>query len=155
MRLSVTEAADIKGDKMKSQNTQYPVSSQYDSDNVAVPINIVSTTRTNSMTDEIEAVYEYDMVLLKSSSPKQMMIDAIQAYLDTEAQAHFYDGILSLCSYATSTNTKFGPEGQAGVVWRDACWATGYAIMAAVEAQTRTIPTIEELLAEMPAMVWP
>jgi hypothetical protein len=86
---------------------------------------------------------------------KRSLINAIQSYLDTEAQAHFYDGILSLCSYATSTNTKFGPEGQAGVVWRDACWATGYAIMAEVEAQTRTIPTIEELLAEMPAMVWP
>ena len=85
----------------------------------------------------------------------QGLINAIQSYLDTEAQAHFYDGILSLCSYATSTNPKFGPEGQAGVVWRDACWTTGYAIMAEVESQTRPIPTIDGLLAEMPTMEWP
>lgn len=86
---------------------------------------------------------------------KQGLINAIQSYLDTEAQAHFYDGILSLCSYATSVNPKFGPEGQAGVIWRDACWTIGYTIMAEVQAQTRAIPTIEELLAEMPVMVWP
>lgn len=88
-------------------------------------------------------------------SIKADMVNAIQNYLDTEAKAHYYDGILSLCSYATSTNPKFGPEGRAAVVWRDACWATGYAIMAEVEAQTRSIPTIQELLSEMPSMVWP
>lgn len=86
---------------------------------------------------------------------KQGLINAIQSYLDTEAQAHFYDGILSLCSYATSVNPKFGPEGQAGVVWRDACWTAGYAIMAEVESLTRPIPTVAELLAEMPNMEWP
>ena len=86
---------------------------------------------------------------------KQSLINAIQSYLDKEAQAHFYDGILSLCSYATSTNQKFGPEGQAGVVWRDACWSVGYAVLAECEAGTRTIPTVEELISEMPVMVWP
>jgi hypothetical protein len=89
------------------------------------------------------------------SQIKQSLINAIQSYLDKEAQAHFYDGILSLCSYATSTNLKFGPEGQAGVVWRDDCWSVGYAVLAECEAGTRAIPTVDELLAEMPVMVWP
>jgi hypothetical protein len=86
---------------------------------------------------------------------KQQLINAIQQHLDAEAQAHYYDGILSLCSYAASENTKFGPEGVAGVVWRDACWTKGYEVLAEVEAETRPIPTVEELLAEMPGMVWP
>lgn len=86
---------------------------------------------------------------------KRTLINAIQSYLDKEAQAHFYDGILSLCSYATSTNPKFGPEGQAGVIWRDDCWSKGYEVLNACEAGTRPIPTVDELLAEMPVMVWP
>lgn len=95
-----------------------------------------------------------NMVSRPADAIKSDLIKAIQNHLDTEAQAHFYDGILSLCSYDTSANSKFGAEGRAGVIWRDACWALGYQVMADVEAGTRTIPTITELLAEMPEMVW-
>lgn len=96
-----------------------------------------------------------EIVPYDESTIKQQLVNAIQVYLDNEAQAHYYDGILSLCSYATSTNLKFGPEGLAGVAWRDACWALGYAVLAECEAGTRTIPTVDELLAEMPVMEWP
>jgi len=96
-----------------------------------------------------------DVVGKNPSVIKQGLINAIQSYLDAEAQSHFYDGILSLCSYATSINPKFGPEGQAAVTWRDACWTVGYAVLAECEAETRPIPTVEELLSEMPVMVWP
>lgn len=85
----------------------------------------------------------------------EIMCQAIQDHLDTKPKERLYDGILSLCTYATSTNPKFAAEGQAGVEWRDACWAKGYEIVAEVQAGTREIPTVDELLAELPVFVWP
>lgn len=82
------------------------------------------------------------------------LTQAVQSRLDSEARTHNYDGILSLCSYATSLDPIFKAEGQAGVEWRDAVWRTSNQIMAEVKAGTRPVPTSEELLAELPGMVW-
>ncbi len=81
--------------------------------------------------------------------------DAIQSMLDTEARTRNYDSIMSACTYASSANAKFGPEGMACVAWRDAVWSESYVVMAEVEAHTRGAPTIAELLALMPSMAWP
>ena len=80
---------------------------------------------------------------------------AVQAKLDSEARTHNYDGILSLCSYATSLDPVFKDEGQAGVDWRDACWRTAYTVMADVKNGLRAVPTSTELIAELPQMIWP
>lgn len=79
----------------------------------------------------------------------------IQKFMDIKCHERLYDGILSLCTYASSQNPKFKAEGQAGVNWRDACWSRGYEIMAEVQQGLRPIPTEQELLGELPALVWP
>ena len=83
------------------------------------------------------------------------MTAAVQSHLDEVARTRNYDGILSLCTYATSLNPKFAAEGQAGVEWRDAVWVKCYAVLAEVEAGLREQPTVEQLIAELPVFVWP
>lgn len=83
------------------------------------------------------------------------LTSAVQSHLDATAQERNYDNILSLCTYASSDNPKFRAEGLAGVAWRDACWAKCYEVLAACRAETRTIPSSEELIAELPKFAWP
>jgi hypothetical protein len=83
------------------------------------------------------------------------LVCAIQLELDKKAHARSYDNMLSLCSYATSTNSRFRTDADLAVAWRDTVWAKGYEILDAVIAGERPIPTREELLAELPVFEWP
>lgn len=81
---------------------------------------------------------------------------SIQRRLDDFARQRNYDGILSACTYATSTVAKFKSEGQACVNLRDATWAAAYDILAKVQAGQRPMPTsIADIEADLPAAVWP
>ena len=92
----------------------------------------------------------------KVQSVKSGIVQAVQQRLDDFAKTRNYDGILSACTYATSTIAKFKAEGQAAVDLRDATWATLYQIMDDVEAGKRPMPSgysdIEPLL---PVLTWP
>lgn len=79
----------------------------------------------------------------------------VQNRLDEFARTRNYDSILSCCTYATSTNTKFQQEAQYAVQARDAHWAACYTILQEFEAGQRTIPTVQELLSLMPPLQWP
>lgn len=81
--------------------------------------------------------------------------DAIQRHLDTEARTRGYDNILSACSYAAGNHPKYSAEGQACLDWREAVWDKGYEILADVQAGNRPMPTEQQVLAELPVMVWP
>jgi hypothetical protein len=79
----------------------------------------------------------------------------VQARLDAFARTRGYDGILSACTYATSTNPKFAAEGQYCMQARDATWVTFYGVLNAVQSGQRPVPTWEELEAELPPLAWP
>lgn len=81
---------------------------------------------------------------------------AIQARLDGWAKERNYDGILSACTYATSSVQKFRDEGQLAVDMRDQTWASAYAILAQVLAGDRPMPSsLADIEADLPQLEWP
>lgn len=84
----------------------------------------------------------------------QAFKDAIQSTLDEAARAKGYDDIVSACSYAGYPNV-FQSEAIAFGQWRANVWAYGYAELDKVIAGTRPVPTIPEILAELPPLVLP
>lgn len=93
---------------------------------------------------------------LEAERVKQEIVTSTQQRLDTFAKTRNYDGVLSLCTYASSPNAKFQAEGQYGVEARDATWSKLLDILAEVEAGTRPMPTgYAEIEPELPPLVWP
>ena len=83
--------------------------------------------------------------------------EAAQDALDTFARTRGYDGIMSACSYANSTDTQFHAEAEYCIILRDQTWRRAYAILAAVLAGTMEMPSVDDFLAMLPvsAAAWP
>lgn len=77
---------------------------------------------------------------------------SIQAELDIDAQAKGYDNILSACAYAGAPN-PFQIEAQRYVTRRGNAWAYCYSELAKVQAGTRVMPTILQIISELPKRV--
>ena len=91
---------------------------------------------------------------LTEANIQKVLTNAVQAYMDTIAQTRGYDNIHTACSYANSTDETFKAEGTACLAWRDSVWRKCYTILDEVKAGTREIPTLEEVIAEFPVLVW-
>lgn len=80
---------------------------------------------------------------------------AVQDRLDTWAQERHYDGILSVCSYASSAMPRFAAEAATAIAARDATWSACYTVLAEIESQARPMPaTVAEVMALLPALTW-
>ena len=76
---------------------------------------------------------------------------AIQSSLDELAKAEGFDSIHTAVSYADEPSVKsFQDHGIMFREKRSLVWAASYEIMAEVKAGSRAMPTIDELLAELP-----
>jgi hypothetical protein len=78
--------------------------------------------------------------------------NAIQQHLDNEAQLKGYDNITNACSYAGAPN-PFQAEAQSFITWRGNVWAYCYGELAKVQAGTRPMPTIAQIISELPVRV--
>ena len=88
---------------------------------------------------------------------QKQMTDAVQTALDNFAKTRGYDGIMSACSYSNSTDAQFKLEADYCIALRDTTWRKGYEILAEVKAGNRPVPSVEELIAELPvgSAKWP
>lgn len=80
--------------------------------------------------------------------------NAIQAHTDATAQSRGYADGVALAGYALSTVPAWASEAQAFVAWRDHAWVFAYTELAKVQSGQRSVPTITELLAELPPINW-
>lgn len=86
---------------------------------------------------------------------QKALTDAVQAYMDGKANERGYDNIHTACTYAMSTDPVFKAEADACLSWRDNVWRTCYNILGEVTAGLREIPTVDELIFELPGLIWP
>ena len=93
-------------------------------------------------------------LLVDAPGIQAALTKAVQDHMDATVQTRGYDNINSACSYATSTDAVFLAEAQACVAWRDKVWRYCYDTLAEVLAGERDIPTAEELITELPELVW-
>lgn len=81
---------------------------------------------------------------------------SVQSHMDEQARSLNYDDIKTAVTYANEPAVpKFQAEGLVFREWRSLCWAHCYAMLDAVNAGERDIPTAEELIAELPPLVLP
>lgn len=107
--------------------------------------------------EDKDEYYEVVAIPVHVPAPEEiqkMLTDGVQAYMDKKAQERGYDNIHTACSYANSTDVVFKAEGTACLAWRDSVWRKCYNILDEVKAGKRAIPTLEEVIAELPVLVW-
>ena len=79
---------------------------------------------------------------------------ALETLYDQQAQAKRYDNRLTF-AFRAGYAGPYQAEALAFATWMDACNVYGYTQMARVIAAERALPTIEEFIAELPALVYP
>jgi division protein CdvB (Snf7/Vps24/ESCRT-III family) len=83
------------------------------------------------------------------------LTDSVQKYLDSFVQSRGYDNVLSTITYITSTVPQFKLEAQYVLEARDKVWLKANELLDDVMKGRRSIPTIEEVLTELPVLEWP
>lgn len=106
---------------------------------------------------DYQTLYEFlqlNNIVIDTETLTEMCVDVVQNHLDSVARSKGYDSIISLCTYAFDDNSVFGNEGKLGVAWRSSVWSYCHQVLTDVQAETRSVPTPDELIAELPVINW-
>lgn len=108
-------------------------------------------------TKQVVPQSEVDIALAEQSRLYQIEMQeairiAIQAHLDAQAQSLRYDNMNAIGKYVGYTN-DFRTEAEALGAWASSCWSVAGQIEADVQAGNRLLPTVDEVLAELPTYI--
>lgn len=79
----------------------------------------------------------------------------IEAWMNTVVAERHYDSIdTCIARYTDSPNPKYAQEAKAVKDWNTLVWDKCWDILAEVKTGTRPIPALEEVIAELPKLVW-
>lgn len=79
---------------------------------------------------------------------------AVQDVLEAKAREKEYDNVLSIATYATSTDPVYHAQGVKFVKWRDECWRYCTDIENNYKAGVIPMPTFDEIMKGLPTMEW-
>lgn len=79
---------------------------------------------------------------------------AVQNLLDSKAKEKLYDDAFAICSYANSTDETFHSEANQFIAWRDHCWRKCYEILGLFQNGDIPMPTVGEVLRQLPTLDW-
>ena len=105
--------------------------------------------------DDYYEVVELPVHVETAEEIQKRLTDGVQNWMDSKVQERNYDNVHTCVgTYLYSPIEKFRLEAEAVRDWVSYVWAKCYEILAQVEAGERDIPTLEEVISELPILVW-
>lgn len=148
-------------------NAPYKGFSRLDTPEIRERANVVEIADPTPPADYSDDIYyrtesqEAPYVIYTKKSDEQIaqvmlgkFISAMEGHYDQVAQAKKYDNHLT-CTLRAGYAGPFQAEGTSFALWMDECNAYGYTEMEKVMTGVRTMPTVAEFIAELPASPWP
>lgn len=80
---------------------------------------------------------------------------AVNQHIDATVAQREYNSIDSMPKYLPSTNARYAAEAAAAVAWCTAVWEKVEEIQNEVQSGQRPIPSVTEVIAELPVIQWP
>lgn len=100
------------------------------------------------------ALAEYDHGAYVEAAIEASLIEALNTHLNSVAGERRYDSRFT-CALRAGFPGPFQAEGLAFAAFMDECNMVGYTMMERAKAGEIQVPTDAQLIAAMPAMVWP
>lgn len=96
-----------------------------------------------------------DEIAAQTVNIKAHVAAAVQRHLDATVAERGYSSAAAAVSYVGDPHPRWDAEGRAVRDWRSAVWTVCFAALDSVLAGERAPLTPEQMVAELPAIVWP